>query len=124
MKNLAEYESVGFEGIDASLETSLFEYGLIWAKGIEGHENDYHFIYGVGNDGESYTSFDWGDIAVDTNPTEEWNFVDWDEVGSFVGMSEEDLLKQPLPQLVFDLISYYGFENIMGSSYYPFEIKA
>lgn len=116
-----------YEGVDASLEISLFEYGLIWAKGIKDHENDYHFIYGVdGRDKEgkgfTYTMFDWGDIPIDCNPEKEWNWVNWKEVADSSGMSKKDFLKMPLPMIVESLISYYGHENIFGSSYYPFEI--
>jgi hypothetical protein len=39
-KNISEYQN--YNGVDASLETSLYEYGLIWAKGIEGHCLHYH----------------------------------------------------------------------------------
>lgn len=121
-ETLKDYE--GYEGIDADLATSLFEYGLIWKKGIEGHENDYHFIYGVGYDkNKNYNKFDWSDIAIDTDPKKEWNFVEWESVCAFTGLSEEDFLDQELPQIVFDLIQYYGYENILGSSYDPFEIK-
>jgi hypothetical protein len=122
-KQIAEYNE--YDGIDASLETSLFEYGMIWAKGIEGHEKDYHFIYGVGINPftSEYNSFDWADIAIDTDPRKEWDFVEWEKVLSFVGMNEDDFFNQPLPQIVYDLVSYYGHENIFGSSYYPFEIK-
>jgi len=113
-----------YDGPDASLETSLYEYGLIWIKGIEDHENDYHFIYGVGLDEEgNYNLFDWGNVAIDTDPRKEWDWVNWPDVLSCVGMDEEAFFNQPLPQIVSDLISYYGHENIMGSSYYPFEIK-
>ncbi len=120
---LSEYQ--GYTGIDADIETSLFEYGLIWVKGIEGHEKDYHFIYGVSVDEEgNYNLFDWGDIAIDTDPRQEWNFVDWDSVLSLIGVPNfETMINEiPLPIIVYYLIGYYGSENIMGSSYYPFRI--
>jgi hypothetical protein len=125
MGTLAELEKKGFIGIDASLEISLFEYGLIWVKGLEGHEKDYHFIYGVGKDKNGdFVSFDWGDLSLGTNPKEEWNWIkDFNEVATSCGVSKEDFLKRELPQIVFDLISYYGYENILGSSYYPFPIE-
>ena len=126
-KTIADYK--GYEGTDANIETSLFEYGLIWIKGTEGHEKDYHFIYGVGMhedkyNGIEYNTFDWADIPIDTDPEKEWDFVDWQAVCSFVGMDKKTFLSQPIPLIVYDLVSYYGYENILGSSYYPFEIVA
>ena len=121
-KNIAEYKY--YDGTDADLETSLFEYGLIWIKGAKDHENDYHFIYGVGLDSNgNYNLFDWGDVAIDCNPEKEWDFVEFDKVAECNGMSKADFLKMPLPLIVESLVSYYGYENIFGSSYYPFTIK-
>jgi hypothetical protein len=123
MKTIKNYN--GYSGTDANLETSLFEYGLIWIKGAEGHEKDFHFIYGVGVDQDgSYNKFDWADVSINTDPEKEWDFVDWEKLGEFVGMSKEEFLKQSIPFIVYDLIAYYGTENIFGSSYYPFEIEA
>jgi len=125
-KKLSDFQD--YEGIDASLETSLYEYGLIWIKGIKGHEKDYHFIYGVNvspKTGE-FVSFDWGDIPIDCNLKSEYDWVDWNEVLKFTGYEgEEERYFQPdmIPQIISDLISYYGHENIFGSSYYPFEIE-
>jgi hypothetical protein len=122
MKKLTDYE--GYTGTDASLEVSLFEYGLIWAQGLEGHEKDYHFIYGVDVDGEgNYNLFDWADIPVDCDPEKEWDFVEWDKVAEFAGYKNKaEFLKQSIPMIVFDLIAYYGCDNVFGSSYYPFKI--
>ena len=123
MKTINDYKN--YSGTDANLETSLFEYGLIWIKGAEGHEKDFHFIYGVGVDQDgNYNKFDWADVSIDTDPEKEWDFVEWGKVGKFTGMSKEEFLKQPIPFIVYDLIAYYGVENIFGSSYYPFEIES
>jgi hypothetical protein len=122
MKTIEEYKN--YDGTDASIETSLFEYSLIWAKGIEGHENDYHFIYGVGTDESgNYNGFDWSDVPIDCDPLKEWSWIDLQAILSFVGMEQEEWLKMPIPFIVYDLIAYYGHEEILGSSYYPFEIK-
>lgn len=123
MRTIKNYN--GYSGTDANLETSLYEYGLIWIKGAEGHEKDFHFIYGVGLDQEgNYNKFDWADVSIDTDPEKEWDFVEWEKVGEFVGMSKEEFLKQSIPFIVYDLIAYYGCENIFGSSYDPFDIIA
>ena len=119
MKTITDYAE--YEGIDADLETSLFEYGLIWKL----TDGEYKFIYGVGynDDGQEYNRFDWATEEAETDPKEEWNFAEWDKVCSFVGQTEAEFFAQPLPQIVFDLISYYGHENVFGSSYYPFAIE-
>jgi len=119
MKTITDYAE--YEGIDADLETSLFEYGLIWKL----TDGEYKFIYGVGynDDGEEYNRFDWATEEADIDPKEEWNFADWGDICFFVGQTETKFFAQPLPQIVFDLILYYGYENIFGSSYYPFAIE-
>ena len=119
MRTLKEYNE--YDGVDADLETSLFEYGLIWKL----TDGEYKFIYGVGynDDGQEYNRFDWATEEADIDPKEEWDFADWGAVCSFVGQTEAEFFSQPLPQIVFDLISYYGCENIFGSSYYSFAIE-
>jgi len=130
MKKLSDYKE--YDGIDANLAISLYEYGMIWAKRIKDHENDYHFIYGVGmgkntETGETeYNQFDHADIPINCNLEEEYNWVKWNGVNSFVGYDILETVKNNpdfLPQAIHDLVSYYGYENIFGSSYYPFEIE-
>jgi hypothetical protein len=116
MATLKDFE--GYKGTDADLETSLYEYGLIWKTGVEGHEKDYHFIYGVGvDDAGNYNRFDWADIAIGVDPVEEWNWIDLQAVLSFVGMNEEEWVALPIPFIVSDLITHYGTENVFGSTY-------
>lgn len=119
-----------YDGVDANLETSLYEYGLIWIKGTEGHEKDYHFIYGVSvRESEAgdmeYYQFDWGDIPIDCDLMKEFDWVDWNEVLKCMGLDGVEIieyLKNDIPSIISDLLSYYGYENVFGSSYYPFEI--
>lgn len=124
-KTLEDYK--GYQGIDVSLSISLFEYGLIWAKEIEGHEKDFHFIYGVDTDKTgSYNKFSWGDVPIDCDPRKEWDWVDWSRILSFIGYEGEEEryfnLPDMLPQIVRDLISYYGHVNVFGESTYCFTI--
>ena len=118
MNTIEKYENEGYQGNDASLEISLFEYGLIWKE----EENEYLFIYGVHTNGEEYSLFDWGCISKDIYIKKEFDWVDWKGVLSFVGENEEDYLKHSIPLIVSDLLSYYGYENVFGSAYSPFEI--
>ena len=123
MRKFADLEKEGYKGGDASLETSLFEYGLIWKE----EEKEITFIYGVASKEEdhemSYCSFDWSAIEKDVDPKEEWNWVKWDDVMRFVGLDEEDFFSNTLIHIISDLISYYGTEEIFGTAYYPFEIE-
>lgn len=116
-KNIYHYR--GFDGIDASLETSLFEYGLIWKK----EKKDYKFIYGFANNCSEYYLFDYATIPITTNIADEYNFADLNAVANFVGMKLDEWLNSALPNKIFDLIAYYGVESIFGSSYNPFMIN-
>ena len=49
------FQNKGYQGIDVSLETSLYEYGLIWGINKDCGEDEYHFVYYVG-------CFDWEDL--------------------------------------------------------------
>jgi len=119
-RNKRLYDYRAYQGCDASLEESLFCYGLIWKQ----IGKDYKFIYGVGNNGNGdYNRFDYGFMPMDTNIKDEYNWADFDAVLSFVGMTESEWLAMPLPQQILDLSSYYGYDNVFGSSYYSFEIS-
>jgi hypothetical protein len=98
------------EGIDVSVETSLFEYGIAWVE----RDTEYHFIYKVS---DSPMQFDWADISKDIDIKKEFDWADFNAVYSFTGMSESDFLEMPLTQQIFDLVSYYGYENVFGSCY-------
>ena len=113
---MAEHKDM--EGVDANLETSLKEYGIAW-KTAEDDEKDYLFYYGISsNEQGEYTRFDHSHLAKNADIYKEWNFVEWGRVYSFTGCTKEEYDKMPLPQVVFDLILYYGYENIFGTSYY------
>ena len=120
-KRLYDYRA--FNGIDASLDISLFEYGLIWKR----IGKDYKFIYGVGFDKDcaevNYNQFDYAFLPIDVDILDEYSWADFTGVLSFVGMSMDEWLKMPLPQKIFDLISYYGYEEIFGSNYGGFNIS-
>lgn len=120
-KNLSELIESGFEGCDIDLETSLYEYGLIWTK----KDDDYLFYYGIGYDLNKYeyNKFDYAYIPVNVRPKSEWDWVDWKNMFEFVGLSECEFFDREVPYIVSDLISYYGYEEIMGSSYDGFEVE-
>ena len=102
------------EGVDVTIEISLQEYGIAWVE----RENEYHFIYGIkSNDHGDFTHFDWADIdkSIDFKPN--YNWVDWDCIYSYVGMTAADWHSQPIPLKIYDLLNYYGYENVFGTSY-------
>ena len=97
-------------GTDADIEISLKEYGLAWTK----DENEITFYYGIKRDDSEFIKFDWGSVSKDINLKQEYDWVDFKAVNSFTG---QDTLTLPLSQQINDLISYYGYENVFGTSY-------
>jgi len=115
----------GFEGVDFNLETSLFEYGIAWKVS----EKETEFVYGIQLDtynGESlYSAFDRCSFDNDLDVRAEFDWVAFDEVLSYTGSTPDEFDAFPLTQKIADLVSYYGYEEIFGSSYWNgFEIKA
>lgn len=113
-----------FEGIDKSLEISLFEYNVIASK--EEHEDGSgtHFVvykidddnYGTGHISEkTVNGYVLGDEFPDS--TDIRRFLRWSD------STKEDWLKQSFIQKLYDLISYWGYENIIGTDYYPISKK-
>jgi len=120
-KNLSDYEQEGYEGCDGSLEISLFEYGLIW-KCINVEKQEYHFIHGVTSDeDDGYTSFDWSDLSKEGfTDILHSSWFDLPAFLSFIGQESEKELS--FPGDISAMIAYYGYENILGSSYNNFLI--
>ena len=77
------YDYRGYTGIDASLDTALFDYGLIWKQ----RGDDYHFIFGVDLDenGE-YKSFDWADVPVNTGIELVFSQDDYQDTEPFIAI--------------------------------------
>lgn len=117
-KHVDDFEDE-FEGSDASLEISFFEYGLLWSKEID-EDNAIKFIY---PDAQSYvdekpTRYHWAWIASDCDVKSEFNWVDWPGFLSSIGADFEEWNESPLGQKIFDLVGHYGTENIFGSDYH------
>ena len=107
-KNYDALESLGFEGIDASLEISLEEYGL--AVKANHSEVDNHFVLFK----NSYGLWDWAQ-GTETNLTSAFNdWIDKPAFLSFVGCDETEWLKCSLATKLSDLVGYYGTDNIFG----------
>jgi len=109
-----------FAGADVSISESLFTYGLIW----KASKTDLHFIFGVDlDDAGVYTSFNWADIAIDCDIKEEYDWVNFESIYSYTGMTKNQWGELTTPQKILDLVAYYGRENVFGDSFGAFEIK-
>lgn len=115
-----------YEGVDADLETSLFEYGLIWHEEEDGA---YKFIYGVDmamdETGEwVYNLFDYAYMsAADFKELVEESWFGLDRLLKSFGLSSKNEFIKGFPWSVYEAVAYQGAENIFGSSYYPFKIE-
>lgn len=107
-----------WEGVDGDLETSLFEYGFVAKQRPDKDYSDEWFVlYNAGRD-----NFDTGHIRESELDNiilgKEW--ADEEDINSFldfVGSDKESWLTSGFINKLSDLISYWGVENIMGSSY-------
>jgi len=116
MQTIEKLQAEGFEGVDISLDISLFEYGIAWKHDTE--EKEVKVYYGIKtNDQGNYTKFDWASFHDSIDCILEFDWVNWDEFLSFIGSDFADWDNQVLGQKLFDLFNYYGNENIFGSSY-------
>lgn len=115
--NFDELKELDFFGVDVNLEISLMEYGLLYRKLDDG---EYEFIYVTEWKGHSNPqSFD---VATFTESDIKDKFYDLgkENILSFTGSTEQEWLDYDVSLRVYDLIQYYGTENIFGLSYYPF----
>jgi len=120
LNTISKLEHLGYIGTDADLATSLFEYGMAWKE----ENNQIEFIYGIGVNGTEYNKFDRCTFDTDLNVRKEFDWADFNEVENFTGTTSTEFDALPLPQKIYDLVSYYGFENIFGSSYWEgFQIE-
>ena len=117
---ITKLEQNDYIGTDACLAISLFEYGLAWKE----DNNQIEFIYGIGLEGTEYKRFDRCTFDLDLDIRKEFDWADFNEVESFTGMNSTEWDNLPLPFKIYDLVRYYGFENVFGSSYWEgFEIQ-
>lgn len=105
-------------GIDADLETSLYEYGVVVKKPKNrDYPDEWFVLYAI--QGDELFDVGWKrESELDTIiKGEEW--LDDKGIESFLdthGMTREEWLELPFITKLHNLISYYGYENIMGTS--------
>ena len=99
----------GFQGVDVSLEVSLLEYGLIWTDQTEDCEEDELFFIAKISD----NFYETGYVSHDT-----LDFVE-DEEGffKFLGESKEEWLNKDLGMKVYDVVNYFGAQELFYSYY-------
>lgn len=103
-------------GTDVDVEISLCEYGIAWQFSED--RKEIRFWYGIRQDNSgNYVLFDWGCFSTDTDIYNEFDWVDWKDVLDSNGMDKEDFDGMPLELQINDLLRYYGYENVFGSTY-------
>lgn len=114
-----------YSGIDANLKTSLFEYQLILAN--EEHEDGsctHHYVYKISEDAYGQGHISEAEVNRLLNG-EDWasketlrNFFNW--IGEDSKEYEQHYIKNhSLINKLHDLMSYFGHENIFGTTYLP-----
>jgi hypothetical protein len=108
-----------FIGVDASHETSLFEYGFICKPYFkDGREDEYFCIYRQNDKyGTGYITEEFLNDLVKGN---EW-MSEKDIVSflSYVGSDIVQWLELSFVNKLSNLLSFYSSENIFGTDYYP-----
>lgn len=114
-KTLKDYE--GYEGVDASLDISLFEYGLIWKQAEE--KDTYQFVYSSPHDASAYC---WSTLSKSDLESMFDSWAEQSAIESYTGIPFGEWIED-FPRNVYDMVSYYGTMNIFGNSYYSFIIE-
>ena len=114
MNSRRQYLPGNLEGPDVDIETSLKEYGLAWIE----TDTDILFYYGINHNDEEYFMFDFCSLDKDIDILDDYDWVNFNDIYSFVGMSEDEWNERPFTSKIEDLMSYYGYENVFGSSYW------
>ena len=113
--SITELQKAGYEGSDFSLDIALFDYGLAWKD--EGE--NYSFIYGVGiSDNCNWNRFAKTEVSKTEDVYEAYDWANFKELHSSHGVTKEEWDKQDLPYKISDLLNYYGYENVFGSTYH------
>ncbi len=118
---IEKLEKQGYKGVDVDLTTSLFEYGLIWAKNEHcTSETEYHVYYKCGElFGSGYVV-----LADFIEELQDGWIKDFN--GSYCGMTKAQVIKdirQGNMNTFYSLYQYYGAENCIGTDYDPIKIE-
>lgn len=111
LNSLSKLEAEGFEGMDASMAESVFHYNYIWK-----YEQDKLIV--IHNTSQSEKKFERSTFELDFDIYKEYDWADFQAIYDFTGMTKEDWDKMPLHSRLYDLKSYYGVEEIFGTTYW------
>ncbi len=116
-RSIKRLSKKAWQGTDANLETSLFEYDMVWKE----KKDEFQFIHKCSH-GKGYT-FGWFKKNLDF--AKEFNWVNWEGFLGWVGEKTfEEWNKLPFGQKINDLVNHYGIENIFGGDYHEgFDVK-
>lgn len=115
-------ESLGYIGIDRDLECSLFEYGFIALD--KPLEKELFLRVKVQNVGMEFARIEYGYLSyqdIDQAINESW--FNKSSFLSYVRQDEDEWLNNPYVSKIYDLFSYYGYENFGFSPYMSISIK-
>ncbi len=106
MNKITINDFTDYEGIDSNIDTSLFEYGLIWK--FNSIDQDYHFIYRV-----CENTYNTGWIKDESD----FDWININDILRFMGINLKEWQELSIPLKVFYVVNYYGIENMFGASY-------
>ena len=107
-----------FSGVDANLKTSLFEYGFIARPHTEDYDDEFFVVYKK-RDNVFDTAYIQESFLNNLIDGKEW--ADNEDIASFlsyVDSTKEEWAKAEFSHKLAECLSYWGRENIFGSSYY------
>lgn len=112
-----------WEGMDADLEVSVTEYGLAWCRN-EHCETEQQLFFIYRQFGDLYGCAYHKEVEAD-NIIKGKDWARERDVKSFLstmGMTNQEWLGLSHGQKVYDLVQYWGIENIFGSDYNPHKL--
>lgn len=115
-----------WQGTDRDLETSLFEYGFVAVQLPDrDYPDEWFVVYDFGNHEQFGTSHVREKELDDLVSGKEW--ASENDIANFLEMEGVDTVAQwkdsPFVNKLSELMSYWGNENILGSDYYPLNLK-
>lgn len=122
VRNYVARGKQGYFGTDIDLETSLGEYGFVMKKSdYHDYPDEYWVIYKMAHP-NSYGSGYIRESELDALiQGKEW--LDEEEIISMLDTfgitSKEEWFELPVEHKLSDIMGYWGYENIMGTDYYP-----
>jgi hypothetical protein len=112
LNTIEKLNSLGFEGDDVDLSIALEDYGLVWKKI---NEDDYLFLYRISSD----RNFD-RVVMKESKFDKDFDWINEEDVKSYCDLWD----KISYPQKIATLLTYYGVENVFGTSYWEgFKIR-